>query len=358
MNGVRERNNSSKHIIRICADWNLISGSDTMARVSSPSSKDSHPPMSPLMRIYAEVMMFIFGNIVLLGLGPFILLVWLIRSYPNYSVVHYSVLLFLIAYFINFFFFFDKKRDYYNERICHSAPLQRVMDYFPVSIHFQRDKNTIATTTTSTGSDSSNSTSEPFFDPKKTYIIGLHPHGIFGWSSIAFLLGVHRRYREFDGITMRVLSAAALLWIPFVREVLLFIGFIDASKPIAQTFLRQGKSIMIYVGGSLEVIESERNADIVLIMNRRKGFVRLALEEGVDLVPTFTFGQTDLYTQVKSLKQLRQFFVKTLRATITLVYGRFYTLEPVTTADDDDDNNKQTNKKKTRNNSKPHRPLF
>lgn len=55
---------------------------------------------------------------------------------------------------------------------------------------------------------------------------------------------------------------------------------------------------MLVVGGTLEAIEDHEDK-IVLVLNRRKGFIKLALRFGVDLVPTFTFGEAALYSQIR-----------------------------------------------------------
>ena len=54
-------------------------------------------------------------------------------------------------------------------------------------------------------------------------------------------------------------------------------------------------------GGALEALNSDPDK-IRLVLNRRKGFVKLALKHGVDLVPTFSFGEAFIYDQVKSEK--------------------------------------------------------
>lgn len=51
------------------------------------------------------------------------------------------------------------------------------------------------------------------------------------------------------------------------------------------------------VGGALEAANSEKDC-IRLVLNRRVGFIKLALTHGVDLVPTFSFGEFSIYDQV------------------------------------------------------------
>jgi hypothetical protein len=53
------------------------------------------------------------------------------------------------------------------------------------------------------------------------------------------------------------------------------------------------------VGGALEALQGEKNV-IRLVLNRRKGFIKLALRFGVDLVPTFSFGENSIYDQVSN----------------------------------------------------------
>lgn len=68
----------------------------------------------------------------------------------------------------------------------------------------------------------------------------------------------------------------------------------NPSKPSGQV------SILI-VGGALEALEATAN-QIKLVLNRRKGFIKLALRFGVDLVPTFSFGEQFIYSQADNKK--------------------------------------------------------
>lgn len=61
----------------------------------------------------------------------------------------------------------------------------------------------------------------------------------------------------------------------------------------------KGVAAVLVPGGALEALNSDEKL-IRLVLHRRKGFIKLALKHGVDLVPTFSFGEANIYDQVKS----------------------------------------------------------
>jgi len=74
----------------------------------------------------------------------------------------------------------------------------------------------------------------------------------------------------------------------------------------------------------LELLESKPDTD-VLILKNRKGFVKLALENGVDLVPVYGYGITDLYIQklqIQWFKEARKWFVRKTQVAPTFGVGR------------------------------------
>ena len=77
-----------------------------------------------------------------------------------------------------------------------------------------------------------------------------------------------------------------------MREIGAIIIFL--SKP-------SGHVSILIVGGALEALEGHRK-EIRLVLNRRKGFIKLALRFGVDLVPTFSFGEQFIYEQADNAK--------------------------------------------------------
>ena len=57
-----------------------------------------------------------------------------------------------------------------------------------------------------------------------------------------------------------------------------------------------GRAITIVIGGARESLLAKPYS-MKLILKRRKGFVKLAMRTGADLVPVMAFGENDLYDQ-------------------------------------------------------------
>ena len=134
----------------------------------------------------------------------------------------------------------------------------------------------------------------------KRYILGLHPHGLFPFGSIGCLTQPHDM--ETIRQTMPILLSRRLnsgiasfaLYMPFIREIFLWLGAIDCSRPILKRRLRDGHSIAVFIGGAQEAQYSGRGS-VTLIINKRNGIFRLALETGAKLVPVYTFGDNNTY---------------------------------------------------------------
>ena len=61
--------------------------------------------------------------------------------------------------------------------------------------------------------------------------------------------------------------------------------------------LGMGRAITIVVGGARESLDAQPHS-LRLVLKRRKGFVKLAIRTGADLVPILAFGENELYDQV------------------------------------------------------------
>jgi 2-acylglycerol O-acyltransferase 2 len=57
-----------------------------------------------------------------------------------------------------------------------------------------------------------------------------------------------------------------------------------------------GRAITIVIGGARESLDAQPRS-LRLVLKRRKGFVKMAIRTGADLVPVLSFGENDLYDQ-------------------------------------------------------------
>mmetsp|Transcript_86165 Transcript_86165/g.168545 ORF Transcript_86165/g.168545 Transcript_86165/m.168545 type:complete len:342 (-) Transcript_86165:31-1056(-) len=161
-------------------------------------------------------------------------------------------------------------------------------------------------------------------DKDKIYVFACHPHGTLAFSRAAVGFSTRTLWDlAFPDIKFRVLTASAPFFVPFIRELWLWSYCIDASKPTAVEAMRQLRaSIFVYPGGELEQIETIYQKHIAMV-SMRKGFVKLAIEEGAELVPVYAFGETDLYYHSRLLRSFRKWIVKKFHVAIPLLRGQY-----------------------------------
>jgi 1-acyl-sn-glycerol-3-phosphate acyltransferase len=93
-----------------------------------------------------------------------------------------------------------------------------------------------------------------------------------------------------------------------------------------QTFQKKIKVCALLIGGARESIESYPDK-YRLILNRRKGFCRLALETGSCLVPVISFGENNTYLTVQNpkgsrLRGFQEYVLKTFLIGAPILMGR------------------------------------
>lgn len=79
-------------------------------------------------------------------------------------------------------------------------------------------------------------------------------------------------------------------------------------------------------GGAAEALNYSPE-EIKLVLNKRKGFIKMALKFGRDLVPVFSFGESFLYSQVANpagsrLRRFQDWFKKYCGFSPPAFYGR------------------------------------
>jgi len=141
--------------------------------------------------------------------------------------------------------------------------------------------------------------------PSRKYIFGYHPHGIIGMGAIAnFGSDATHFSKLFPGVEPHLCTLASNFKIPFYRDVLMALGICSVSRRSCQNILRKGpgQSLTIVVGGATESLSAVPGTND-LTLKRRMGFIKLAVTEGADLVPVFSFGENDIFAQLTSDKE-------------------------------------------------------
>ncbi|KAF0038691.1 hypothetical protein F2P81_009175 [Scophthalmus maximus] len=137
--------------------------------------------------------------------------------------------------------------------------------------------------------------------PSRNYIFGYHPHGVlcfgafcnFGTEATGFS-------KKFPGIKPSLATLAGNFRMPVLRDYLMSGGICPVNRNSIDYLLSRngtGNAVVIVIGGAAESLHCAPGMNTVTL-KRRKGFVRLALQKGSDLVPVYSFGENDAYKQV------------------------------------------------------------
>lgn len=206
----------------------------------------------------------------------------------------------------------DGKLSYRSEWL-RSLPLWRLFaGYFPAKLHKTFE-----------------------LPPNRKYIFGYHPHGIISHGAwCAFATNALGFAEKFPGITNSLLTLDSNFRVPFYRDWILAMGIRSVSRESIRNILSkggpdsngQGRAVTIVIGGARESLEAQPGT-LRLILQGRKGFIKVALRAGADLVPVIGFGENDLYDQLSPkthplVHKIQMVILKVFKFTIPALHGR------------------------------------
>ncbi|KAK3245060.1 hypothetical protein CYMTET_45351 [Cymbomonas tetramitiformis] len=166
---------------------------------------------------------------------------------------------------------------------------------------------------------------EAELDTSRKYMFAMSPHGVFGVCR-AFSGGAKAWKRMFPGVSARWGSFGGAFFFPGVREFSLSVGCLDASRPVLKKAMKRGENIILLPGGITEMSLTDGNSkETLLTQSNRKGFVKIAIEGGMDVVPGFCFGEKWVHDTVQLPLVVRNFLYKNLRLGGTFIKGRYGT---------------------------------
>lgn len=149
----------------------------------------------------------------------------------------------------------------------------------------------------------------------KPAIISIHPHGLIPFGSIINLTLDNKRLELCDKnlpiLKDKTIAGGASFnyFFPIIREFYLLLGAVDCSKPILDKFLKKGNGISVFLGGARESGYSGKGSTKVVV-NNRWGIFKMALENGISIIPVYTFNENNLFKSLISENMVLEFFHK------------------------------------------------
>ena len=158
------------------------------------------------------------------------------------------------------------------------------------------------------------------FEKSKNYLICYHPHSLFG---IAYNLFTHHLYHTYGTICLFT-GADIILKIPLLRRMLAWWGCTSASAGAMRKNLQlpwPHNAVMLQPGGVAEMFYGTESEQIIL--DKRKGFCKIALQTGACIVPCYAFGANEVYTRYFGPTSLAARLSSVLRTSLVVWTGRW-----------------------------------
>lgn len=169
---------------------------------------------------------------------------------------------------------------------------------------------------------------EKELDNNKQYIFCTFPHGACSVNHFHTMTNGSGFLTKVYSGPRRDLCASVLFFFPILREMMLYLGCVDASSTTAKHNLKLGRSLLILIGGEKEQLMTRPNEHKIYIRSR-KGFVKLALEYGADIVPMYVFGENELYEVSSFLMGFRKWLQRSFHIGLPVAFGWKNTLLPL-----------------------------
>jgi len=117
-------------------------------------------------------------------------------------------------------------------------------------------------------------------------IFAIEPHDLLPLSIFAF----NDCLRGLKGHTCLGCVTSFAFYMPIIKHIYTWVNAVPADKSNLRKMLKNGISPVLCPGGVQEVTLMKSDKECVLYLNSRFGFIKLALQYGVPIIPCFCFG--------------------------------------------------------------------
>ena len=205
------------------------------------------------------------------GLGWFVVLpVYIFIAYQFYE---YSATFLSIACVLSITSAFYTVDREYQPSICFKIGnwmLSHAVDYFSFKIEFE-DVQAVESAGPS--------------------LFAVEPHGVLPISIFWGTLPVLKKHK------LIACMSSAIFLMPIMKHFLTWCGSISVDKAVMKKHLREGFSLNLCPGGVQEIkyLRNDKK-EMIFFLKQRVGLTKLALQEGVCLIPSVTFGLENIYS--------------------------------------------------------------
>eukprot|EP00659_Diplonema_papillatum_P017499 gene17500-26926_t len=140
------------------------------------------------------------------------------------------------------------------------------------------------------------------------YLFVYHPHGLHSFGAFFNFATNSTGFDQiFPHLKMFVQTLPIQFKLPLWRELVKASAMGDASKGCLNRVLTgpPGNSALLVVGGAEESLGAVPGT-FDLVLKKRKGFVKIAMQNGATLVPCFSFGENDVYQNFSNRPSVRK----------------------------------------------------
>lgn len=177
------------------------------------------------------------------------------------------------------------------------------------------------------------------YDPSKQYIVACHPHGFLCENIANIFMRDCPEFKTkgsappFPGLgPVSTCFAPAVGWYPLYGEL----GgkhIVDASAATMRRVLEEGQSALVCPGGFSEACYTGASTEYDhAYLAGRVGFLKLAVERGIDIAPVYGFGVSGAYSGLPWLEESRHrrsVFAQDFGLPGVLPVGKFGTAVPL-----------------------------
>src|SRR3989338_5925870 len=152
--------------------------------------------------------------------------------------------------------------------------------------------------------------------PKRGPAIIVMNHGIIPYHAYLFHMYLVSKLKIYS----RGLGASFLFDIPFINQLFLKGGAVDANEENALKLLREKNIVMLSPGGIYEALIAKKGLRRIP-WERRQGFVRIAVKTRAPIIPTYCQGINSVYYNIYFLFNSRIKFLELTRFSLHFFFG-------------------------------------